>query len=318
MQGRLSPRRKPALGARRSLATARRLGREDGFTLVELLVSASIMIVVLGATLGAFEAFTTQGTVNESANDSQSRARTAIDQLTRKLRNVAAEAPDQQLGIDKATGTDLVFQVVDPTKPSGSLNVKNVRRVRYCLDSTLPTNEKLWTQTQSWTTAATPAVPATASCPDPSWGSQAIVVDHVVNNNGQTRAVWSFDSSQISHISTVTTKLYVDYNPGKPPPEQELDTSVYLRNENQPPVAQFTYVVNPNLSVDLNASDSYDPESGSISYQWFDGTTPIGQGMAFQWEDPGAACHNVTLTVSDDSGASESTTQNVPVGTTCP
>ena len=48
-----------------------------------------------------------------------------------------------------------------------------------------------------------------------------------------------------------------------------------------------------------------------FSEQWFDGADLIGQGLAFTWEDVSSGFHTVTLTVTDSSGLSESSSQQV-------
>ena len=289
--------------------------RQDGFTLVELLIAMTIMLIVLFATFGSLEKFTVSANRNQDQNDQLGQARNALDLLARQMRNHAAAAPDQQLGIDKATAYDLVFQTVDTPKPGGSSNSHNVRRVRYCLDSSVADNEKLYFQAQTWTTAATPAVPSTAVCPDPAWpGTPKIMADHIVNRvNGQTRAVWTPNSAITSHISAIQSQLYVDLDPARLPPEQVLDTSISLRNENQAPVATFTYSVNANGSVVLNATGSYDPEGDRITYEWRDGSTTIGQELAWTWDDASSGSHSISLIVIDVAGLSETTTQTVVV-----
>ena len=288
--------------------------REHGFTLIELLVAASIMIVVLGATLTVFERFVLNTNRNQDQTDAATGARNALDLMARQLRNHASPAPDQQLGIDKATGYDLIFQTVDQPKPAGSLNQKNVSRVRYCLDSSVPANEKLWMQTQTWQTAATPAAPSSAVCPDPAWQTTRVLVDHVTNQvNGQNRPVWTANDPQLSHVSAIQSKLYVDRNVNQPPKEQLLDTTITFRNTNQPPRAQFSYFVSADGSVALNATGSRDPEGDRITYQWFDGTDLIGQGLAFTWDGTSSGFHTITLTVTDSSGLSESTSQDVNI-----
>jgi prepilin-type N-terminal cleavage/methylation domain-containing protein len=288
--------------------------REHGFTLIELLVAASIMIVVLGATLTVFERFVINTNRNQDQTDAASAARNTLDLMAKQLRNHASPAPDQQLGIDKATGYDLIFQTVDQTKPAGSSNLKNVSRVRYCLDPSVPDNEKLWMQTQTWTTAATPPAPSSVVCPDPAWATTKVLVDHITNQfNGQNRPIWTANDPQLAHVSAMQSRLYVDRNVNQPPKEQLLDTTINFRNTNQPPRAQFTYLVNANGSVALNASGSRDPEGDRITYQWFDGTDLIGQGLAFTWDDVSSGFHTITLTVTDSSGLTESTSQDMNV-----
>ena len=288
--------------------------REDGFTLVELLVASTIMIVVLSATLALFEHFSVDAQSNNAQNDAQDTARIAIDRMARSMRNHAAAAPDQFVGIDKVTDYDLVFQTVDKPKPAGSANSRNVRRVRYCLDSSVSSNERIWEQSQTWTTAATPAVPSTASCPDPAWATKTVIANHIVNTYPATpRPVWTADSAQVSHVASIRTALYIDMDPLRRPDEQPLSTTIFLRNTNQAPDAQFTFLVNQNGSVVLNATGSSDPEGERITYTWYEGSTIIGQGLTSIWSDATQGSHTVTLTVTDQSGLSESSNQTVVI-----
>lgn len=301
--------------------------RQHGFSLIELLVAASLLIVVISVALLALERFNITSQRAGDQNDAQAAARNALDLMVRQMRNHAAPAPDQQVGIDKAGAYDVVFQTVDTAKPAGSANVKNVRRVRYCLDAGTPANERIWFQSQTWTTATTPPVPSTASCPDPdpAWngGAAQVIVDHLTNQLPATpRPLFIPDAcpgaaactaQQIKHISQLVTQLFVDRDPTRSPPEQELDSTVAFRNENQAPNATFTYLVNANGSVVLNATGSADPEGDPLTYTWADSGTPIGQGLAFTWENPGSGNHTVTLTVTDGSGLSDSSTATVTV-----
>lgn len=286
--------------------------REDGFTIVELLTAITIGMIVLIATLTTLDRFVSNTRVTDKQNEAQDNARLALDRLENDLRNHAAAAPDQQLGIDKATATDLVFQTVDTSKPAGSANVRNVKRVRYCLDTSVPNNEKIWIQSQTWTTAATPAAPSTASCPAPAWPNQRILFDRIVNYyGGRTRPVWTANGADLAHTSSITTDLFVDSDPSTPPAEHELTSSVSFRNANQAPVADFSWLINANGSIVLNASGSYDPEGSRVTYTWYEGSTLIGQGLAFTWDDATAGAHTITLTATDDSGISQSVTHVV-------
>jgi prepilin-type N-terminal cleavage/methylation domain-containing protein len=288
--------------------------REHGFTLIELLVASTLMILILGATLTTFEQFVFTSNRNQDHNDSASAARNALDLMANQLRNHDAPAPDQQYGLERTAPYDLIFQTVAATKPANSANVKNVSRVRYCLDSSVPTNEKVYMQTQTWTTAATPATPSSVTCPDPGWPTARVLADHIVNRfNGQNRPVWSPNDPVLSHVSAVQTTLFVDRDTVHPPPEQRLDTTIFFRNANQPPRAQFTFLVNANGSVALNATGSFDPENDRITYTWLEGTDVIGQGLAWTWDDVPSGDHMVTLVVTDASGLSESLTQKVTV-----
>jgi len=85
---------------------------------------------------------------------------------------------------------------------------------------------------------------------------------------------------------------------------------------NQPPIASFT--ANPNsgvvpLEVSFDASGSYDPDGTIVSYQWDfkDGNTGSGKTISHTFSSIGN--YDVKLTVTDDKGATDSTTKTITV-----
>lgn len=284
--------------------------REDGFTLVELLIAAALMIVILLATLAVFDGFIATDHRAQNQNDSQAAARNATDQLARELRNVAN--PGQPSALERAAATDLVFDTVDPNGPDGGSNTNSVIRVRYCLDSSVATNERIWREWQTWTTASAPPLPGTTTCPDFSWNhTPHVVVDHVSNTSSQP--LFSYNSTTLSSISQVITDVYVDQQPGSAPGPVELRTSVALRAVAQPPTASFTATPLGNDQVLLNAGASGDPQGQSLTYQWYDGSTPIGTAATLNYSAPTTGSHTFQLTVTNTSGLSASATQTVAV-----
>ena len=59
------------------------------------------------------------------------------------------------------------------------------------------------------------------------------------------------------------------------------------------------------LTVNFDGSGSYDPDGEIVSYDWDfgDGTTDSGETVSHTFSDPGM--HTVTLTVTDDQGATD-------------
>ena len=80
----------------------------------------------------------------------------------------------------------------------------------------------------------------------------------------------------------------------------------------QAPVAAFTSAVT-GLGVALDASGSRDPDGTIASYAWTfgDGAASTGVNATHTYATPGS--YDVTLTVTDDSGATATTTESVTV-----
>lgn len=293
---------------------------ETGFTLVELLTGATLFLIILGAALTSFNVMETRAGLNAKLQDTQQGARQTEIILSRQLRNLAGPDENQPGAFDPASASfnpagpyDIVFKTVDPNGPNAGLNPTNVERVRYCLDTGNPAN--LWSQTQTWTTAAAPAPPGTSTCPDPSWPGTARVVATGVDNrfNGQDRPVFQYDSTDPNAINTVRVSLWIDVNPGKPPAETNLQSGVFLRNQNQPPNAAFQWSPGGAGHVLLNGSASADPEGQQLTYTWKEGSTKLGTGIVFDWGPASTGTHTVTLEVRDPAGLLGTTSQAVTV-----
>jgi prepilin-type N-terminal cleavage/methylation domain-containing protein len=291
---------------------ARRAGAEAGFTLIELLIASTLFLLVLGATLDTYGVMESRARTNGLQQDSQQMARQTIVVLSRDLRNLAGPDEGQPEAFDTATPYDVVFKTVDPNGPNAGQNPTNVRRVRYCLDAGTPA--KLWMQTQTWTSATPPAAPSTTSCPDPSWASQRMVANAINNRySGQDRAVFLFDSATTTAITTVRVNLWVNVNPGKAPGETQLQSGVFLRNQDQTPTASFQWTQGGSGHVVLNASASSDPEGQQLSYTWKEGSTKIGSSVTLDWGPVSAGVHSVTLEVRNPAGLLGTSTVAVAV-----
>jgi PKD repeat protein/subtilisin family serine protease len=85
---------------------------------------------------------------------------------------------------------------------------------------------------------------------------------------------------------------------------------------NQPPVARFTFSpANPlvNQWVTFDATSSYDPDGSIVSYSWDfgDGATATGSRVTKRYSAAGT--YTVTLTVTDNRGATNSASQTITV-----
>jgi type II secretory pathway component PulJ len=309
-----------------------RLRDESGFTVIELAIAATISLIVLGATLAVFEGLIHQRDTIERQTEVETMARQGTDRLARQLRNLAspadvitAVASTQPKAVDRNLPNDLIFKDIADVKPTGSSNSANVRRVRYCLQtsgaisgqaaSASASRGLLWMQLQTWTTAAAPAMPADTACPGAGWASQLLIADHVVNAaqspasaifrySGDAGLVTATDDASREQISRVETTLLVDPDPIRMPRATQLTSSVTLRNQNRVPIPRFTYtLLNPlTCSVQLNGSASEDPESKPLEYEWYvDGVKRDERGVVVHMS-LSMTPHTYQLKVRDRAG----------------
>ncbi len=90
-----------------------------------------------------------------------------------------------------------------------------------------------------------------------------------------------------------------------------------------PPVADFTATQVPDtLTVDFDASASYDPDGTIVNYDWDFGDGNVGNGVTVSHTYAGPGSYTVTLTVTGDFGATGQDVQSVVVapvgGGVCP
>ncbi len=281
---------------------------ERGFTMIELLVATTLSLIVLAAALNGLSVFTSASGSENRRNDDQASARIAIDRLTFDLRNVAAPGATAAGALEQAGAYSTVFQTVDSSQVAGGSNLTNVKRVRYCLDTSTPSSETLWKQVQTWTTASAPAIPSTASCPGVAWPNQTMLVQHITNqNNGHQRPLFTYGpgaSPTAAQITSVQMDIFLAGVPGQLPPESELTGGAALRNGNEPPVASFT-ATPANGHLLLNASTSTDPNGQALTYQWSLDGTAIAGATSQQYDLAGLASHSthtIALSVSDPGG----------------
>ncbi len=256
-----------------------RLREESAFTLVELLIAMSLMIIVLGATLSVLVVMQRVGGHDTDESLAQDAARTAIDQIARDLRNIAEPTPEignppvPQPTIELASSYDLVLRSIDPTGASGGSNAFRVRRVRYCVSNEVDGSAKLWKQTQTWTTQTAPSMPSTTSCDGTGWPSSRMVAQDITNRLGGRTDRPAFSFNPVSFTD----------------PSQIKSDAAGL---------SFTVTVVAN-SVVLNALGYEDPEGSPLTYVWYDGATKIGTGITLSaTAAPGT--HTYSLKVLDD------------------
>ena len=295
------------------------LRSEDGMTLVEVLIVSVLMLIVMGATLTTFNNFERKTRDNQNLNEAQDQTRRALDLLARDLRNLASPTPLLPLAVDVKDPQDLIFQSEGKVKPAGSLNAQNTTRVRYCLNTT---SKILFRQIQTWTSAAAPAVPASACGASGGWNSTLAVSTDVVNGS---RPLFTYNAVDNDKVTEVSAQIFVDTTPTRLPAEVDMQTSIFLRNQNRAPTAAFSAVSMPGGAVFLNASESTDPEEKALTFEWYDAsltpTTKVGEGIVFTYPAPAAGNRQMYLIVRDATLFTQSDTKTVCAtgpGVTCP
>jgi len=290
-----------------------RLRREDGFTLPEILVGMMLMLLVMAASLTVLDQFRAISTRADSRVDLQERARSTARQVARSLRNLAA-SPELPTVVERPGAYDLVFRAVDNPRASGS-NTRNLKRVRYCLDSADPARGRLIEQTQRWTSSTAPAAPASTACPSSTWGMHRVIGDGITNRvSGQNRPLWTYIQTATGQIASVRLNLFLNQDPKMRQREVSLRTAVFLRNQNRAPIAVFTAAPTGVRHILLNASGSYDPEGEILDIRWLVNGAVVGSGLSYTYRAPAAGNYAVALEVSDPSGlTNRSATQTVVV-----
>ena len=97
--------------------------------------------------------------------------------------------------------------------------------------------------------------------------------------------------------------------------------TVTVGTPNQPPTASFTFSPpnpDPGENVTFNAAASSDPDGTITAYSWSFGDGTTGTGMPITKAYTLAGVYVVTLTVTDNLGATGTTTRTIQVGTPPP
>ncbi|MCC7542691.1 MAG: PKD domain-containing protein, partial [Deltaproteobacteria bacterium] len=87
---------------------------------------------------------------------------------------------------------------------------------------------------------------------------------------------------------------------------------------NVPPVAAFSFTRDGAGAVTFDASDSVDPDGRIVRFAWDFGDASAGEGATPTHGYAEAGCPTVSLTVTDDRGATASLTRTIAVAITAP
>jgi len=272
------------------MSTLRRDQR--GFTLIEVMLVCSLFLVVLGATLTAFTAFTNNHRRGETQGEQAEAARVGLDLAARQLRNLANPTVTASTTIDRAEPFDFIFQTSDPAKTW----------VRYCTQTSAPASAnaaRLW-ETESAT--ATISAGMRGACPGTGWATAHVVSSKVANQaNGLDRDIFDYEcgpgqpatcpatTADYARITNVGIELFVDDKVGDSLKEMRVSTAVFLRNQNEPPTAQATSVPKATRQVTFNGAASTDPEGRTMEFFWFKDTAPTAASFPSCTAKPPAA-----------------------------
>ena len=163
-------------------------------------------------------------------------------------------------------------------------------RVRVQVDGTNPTTLRA----RAWPAAATEPT---------TWQTTATDTTAALQNPGSPRLSTYLSSSATNGPVTVTyddlTATTIGGGPPPPPP-------------NVPPTAAFTWSAN-GLTASADSTTSSDPDGTIVSRSWDFAGVSGGSGITASRTFPTAGTYPVTLTVTDDDGATATTTQSVTV-----
>jgi prepilin-type N-terminal cleavage/methylation domain-containing protein len=303
-----------------------RLRQQSGWTLIELLLAMTLMLIVLGATLNSFDGFVTRQAKATRLQDQQDAARIATDRLITQLRNLANPVVASQTTIDTAEDFKLIFQTTDPAK----------QWVMYCVD---PAARTMWYQVSAVLAnnpPVTAAMRASGNCPSPQQTSPGVGQNYWATtqrvsgaiNNGASRPVFSYTTVDSSSgaasllatpvstankpkVNAVSTDIWIDNNPADKPPETETRSGVYLRNQNQAPTARFGVAQVTGKTYTFTASASSDPEQRTLQFNWY--RTPAGLTVTtFPSTAPKANCPAGATCLPDCPSKTVTTVGGVP------
>lgn len=291
-----------------------------GYSLPEVLIVMTLSTVILGATLTTFANFNRNEQQATQLNEQIERARNGLDLLARQLRNLArplSSGSTTAATINRAQGYDFIFQTSAPQRTW----------VRYCMatSGTLggrPVSADRAVVYEAASASATLTTAMGGACPGTGWASVNTITDVAVNRTaGFDRPLFSYVcpglpacGTDLLKVKGVRSDLYVDLDVSKRPLAQQVSTAVFLRNQNEPPVAAATWRPAGAGTVALNASGSSDPEERTLTHFWFDGpvpslwngcqpgTPPALSGISATLAGTSATTRTINLVVCDPGG----------------
>ncbi len=247
-----------------------------------------------GSTLNA-----TLGQVSTTAIDTQ--ASLAVDKLPNQALNATIAA--------RVVGTSL-YGARLRVNPNGSVQLHLMRDGTALSGGTLPgitlaAGTRITVRVQvdgtNPTTLRARAWPTTTTEPT-TWQATTTDPTPALQNAGTLRLSTYLSSSATNGPITVTYDDLTATGIGGPPPPPP----------NTPPTAAFTWTA-AGLTVNADSASSSDPDGTIVSRSWDFAGVSGGSGILASRTFPAAGTYPVSLTVTDDDGASHTTTQSVTV-----
>jgi prepilin-type N-terminal cleavage/methylation domain-containing protein len=296
-----------------------RLRGQHGFTLVEVLVTTALSLVVFGAMLSVLDVFGRDNRLDQLRNETQDNARSAVDSLSRQLRNVAAPGSGTPGALLVTKNYSMIFDTIDTNSSyAWEKNAAHMMTVRYCLQNKEPSNEVLWYQVRRWHTAEPPLLPSPTKCPDEEtgfWeGSPRRLVTYLTNRIGGSRPLFEYSAATAPQTASVEVNMFLNVAPTQIP-ETQLTSGIGLRNANRPPVAEFTATEINGGYVRLDGSASADPDGLALTLKWTKDGVPI-ESTSEIYETPkpeSRTSHTYELEVTDPGGLKSNISKTITV-----
>ena len=152
---------------------------------------------------------------------------------------------------------------------------------------------------------------STSSDPDGSITTYSVTLGDGGGNGGAGGGAGPLTTHGYAASGTYTVTLTVTDNQGA---TSSVSHNVTVSAANQPPLANFTFRCN-QLSCDFTDT-STDPDGSVVAWHWTgsDGATSAGQNPSYTF--PAAGSYTVTLTVTDNQGATSATASKTVTVTT--
>ncbi len=230
------------------------------------------------------------------------------------------------LTVSEPTGTDTIYAFAAvspipsfPTSFSSSFSVLSYNPIGF-RDSVLSSLQSQFASgdwaydTVSFTIEAPAPTTGTLQINSSPSGATVIIDGNTVGTTpGSATLSTGTHTVQLTRAGYVPETRTVQITAGQ---SSSLNVVLTPETVNQPPNAAFTFSPNsPSVDqvVSFNAGSSTDPDGTILSYSWSFGDGASGTGMQPTHVYTGGGTFTVQLTVTDNQGASNSTTRSVSV-----